>query len=833
MRRSLASALLFSLLLVACAPAVPSGDGSTSSGSVVTEIPSGAFGGGVTYEPLSVTFNPAITAEFSVGEAKNVADMEKAYGFTLTPAEKSFLSQNKFLMKNLLDTSIRPYTSDYGREFVDLYKIVAGDTDYKNRAPQNAVFYSTDVFLHLYPVILTELLKEMENEEFAPAMLRVSTQFYTAADKKAKAASGTEKTKWTKIRNYFAVPYAILSNAKGAPQMEDYQSPDGAMRDPSQVLGDFAKTDATIDTVGTATAFVKNLKLDAESETAVLADVGSIFKAEGKGVPAVFKEEYEKYGEETNIKFSLDWTQFTPRSHYTGSSLRRQYFRAMTWFIQPPFFLKSPQLTDYAFGVTQLMSEDAKALADYSRMEKAINFVVGGSDDLMPADYLAALNAAKGKDDQEAAMMEYLLKARPPRIKSIPANYPTVGEVDTDDMIQLTKGMRFFSGKFIIDSYWTQMLTQGDEAPRPGYTQKLPPMASSLEVMALLGSDYAKENIPTLDFYVNRPGNAKAVDQMMKQLAAENAALSDEYWRESLYSSSLWTIRGLFDWFQRHKTQLPKFMQSPLWEAKTLQTASGFWTEMRHATLLYAKQSFAEAGGGPGACDDRQVPKPPMGYVEPNVDTYDRLAYLARRTHAGLTEQKFDLKNMNALENYVTALTLARDISAKELADGVLQEKVADETVTDNEGNPCVMHNIQGESEVEQLRRLVDKLSAALPVPLDGPVLTAKDKRTSLIADVHTGGDTLDPLRVLYQGIGVPHVIIALVKDVNGPRATVGFAYSHYEFTEPYGSKRLTDEDWQKKFYVPTDDLYNPYEYTPRASWPAQPSWYDALVKVK
>lgn len=834
MHHPLATALLFVLVLGACAPGASDAPAPTGSGGVsADDLPSGAFGGDVTYSPTAVTFNPEISADFAMEEAKNIADMEKAYGFTLTPQEKTYLAQNKFLIKNVLETAIRPGTTDGGREFTDLYKTVMGHPDYKNRGQHNAVFYSSDVFLHLYPLILTELIKEMENTEFAPAMLRISKGFYEDAGAKAKTASGTEKTKWTKIRNYFAVPYALLSNAKPAPQMDDYRGPDGAMLDPAQVQADFAKTDATIDTAASAAAFVKGLRMDAGSEAQVIADIGAIFKAEGKGKPAIFLEEYEQYKADTGVEFNLDWTQFTPRSHYTGSSLRRQYFRAMTWFIQPPFFLKSPALTDYAFGVTQLMSEDAAALADYSRMEKTINFVVGSSDDLMPADYLAALAEAEGETDQEAAMTEYLLAARPPRIKSIPATYPAVGDKDTDDVIRLTKGMRFFSGKFIIDSYWTQMLTQGDEAPRKGYAQKLPPMASALEVMALLGSDYAKAKIPTLDFYVNRPGNAKAVDQMMAQLEKENAELSDGYWRESLYSSALWTIKGLFAWMEEHRAKLPRFMQSSPWEAKTLQAASGLWTEMRHATLLYAKQSFAELGGGPGACDDRQVPPPPMGYVEPTVDTYDRLAYLARRTNAGLSELKFDLKNMAALESYANVLTLARDIAAKELANGALQETVATVTETDDEGKPCVMHNIEGESEVEQLRRLAERLEAALPVPAEGPVITAKDKRTALVADVHTGGDSLDPTRVLYQAIGVPRVIIALVKDINGPRATIGFTYSHYEFTQPYGGKRLTDEDWQKKLYAETTDPYAAYQYTPLAGQPSQPSWYDVLKPAK
>ena len=276
------------------------------------------------------------------------------------------------------------------------------------------------------------------------------------------------------------------------------------------------------------------------------------------------------------------------------------------------------------------MAENAGALNDYNKLEEAINFMVGSSDDLMPADYLAALAAAKGASDQPKAIMEYLMKAHDPKIKDISTTYTAVGTEQTDDVRLKTKGMRFFSGKFIIDSYWTGYLTQGDEAPRPGYTQKLPPMASSLEVMTLLGSDYAKTQIPKLDFYSDK--NSQAIDQALKDLAREKAALTDSDWQHNLYTGWLWTIQSLFSWQKAHRVELPQFMQSPAWEVKTLMTASAWWTELRHATILYAKQSFAEMGGGGGdSCDLRTIPAPPKAYIEPQAEAYARLMYLAKR----------------------------------------------------------------------------------------------------------------------------------------------------------------------------------------------------------
>ena len=549
--------------------------------------------------------------------------------------------------------------------------------------------------------------------------------------------------------------------------------------------------------------------------------------------PAIFAKEYSDYADQVGIDFKVDFTQFTPRATYTSSSLRRAYFRGMKWYIMLPFFVKSADLTNYAFGISQLMAENPAQAKDYDRLESAIDFMVGGSDDLMPVDYLKALDAAKNAPDKEAAIMDYLTKAHNPKIKDMQANYPTVGEVQSADVLLDTKGMRFFSGKFILDSYWTGQLTQGDEANKPGYDQKLPPMASSLEVMGLLGSDYAKSQIPKLDFY--KPTNSRAIDKAMKDLAAENATYTDADWMKNLYTGWLWTIKGLFDWQKTNAKSLPPFMQSVAWQAKVLQNASGFWTELRHATILYAKQSFAERGGGDGGCDNRKVPEPPKGYIEPQLLAYQRLSYLAKKTDAGLTEQGYKLNNQYPLKSFIAMMDTVIDYSQRELADAKLNEKVVSITNTDpnDPTNSCTTNSIDGTSDWENIRKvLTQDISDALPVPVEGPVLFAKDKRAAILADVHTGQDSNYPPHILYEGTGVPYVIFTAVDDANGPRLTVGFTYSHYEFTKPYGGQRMTDEDWQTNFYKP-GDTYNAFDYVAKSLKPAVNYWYKILFAGK
>lgn len=821
MKRSVA---VLCLALAACSSApLPPADGTPTVPP--SDWKASAFGGDIAFARTPAAIADGLAADFDAAEIANLGDIEKAYGIALTPAQKSALSTEKFVMLPLTDTNISPNfgkgpVAEWNREFLGLYGAVVGSDDYKERTQANAVFLSSDIFFHSYNLLYTELLKEMENESFFPSMKELSATFFDAANAKISADPG-KADRWRAVRNYFAVPHALLSTAKEPLSADDY-APGAA-----EAAAAFAEGDKTADTVDTAIAFVKTLKLDAASEAAVVKDLQTVFAASDKAVPEIFKDEYAEYYEDTGVGFGVDFSQFTPRSHYTGSSLRRQYFRAMNWYSQLPFFVKSPALTAYAFDMTQLMAEHPQQLEAYAKLESTINFLVGVSDDLTPADYMAALEATKGEASPDPAIMEYLAKARPPRIKSIPAQYDAVGEADSDEVLLLTKGMRFFSGKFIIDSYWTGQLTQGDEAVRPGYTQKLPPMASSLQVMALLGSDYAKEKIPTLDFY--KPETREAIDQAMKELADENAALDDAYWTNNVYNGWLWTIRSLFDWQEANVAKLPRFMQGDLWGAKTLMTGAGFWTELRHATLLYAKQSFAELGGGPPGCDAREIPAPAKGYIEPQIEAYDRLAYLAARTKTGLEGLGFgELRNMRPLSNYIDTLGTVRSYVAKQLGNAQFQEKTSSAVETDDYGETCTVHSIDGESDWETIRlRIVDGLQSSLPEPIEGPVLPVKDKRAAILADVHTGGDGANPTRILYEGTGVPSVMIVAVKDANGPRATIGFAYTQYEFTKEYGGQRMTDEEWQENFYA-NDDTYV-FEYRDDATWPAIPSWFAPL----
>ena len=224
-------------------------------------------------------------------------------------------------------------------------------------------------------------------------------------------------------------------------------------------------------------------------------------------------------------------------------------------------------------------------------------------------------------------------------------------------------------------------------------------------------------------------------------------------------------------------------MQSGLFPLKQLQTYLGSFTQLRHDTLLYAKQSYAEMGNGEE--DTGQPPPAPRGFVEPNLTFWYELQRLVDYTTAGFKNHhllEIEIEEYGRLNVFKRQVDFYTSLAEKELR-----------------GIPLT------EDEYERLR--VTNLSyMAQPFTEDygsTPVLDEEDKRSALIADIHT--DFVEG-RILYEATGEPYVMLVLVGNEGLTRLATGVAFNHYEFTNPL-QKRLTDEIWQKIVYETPDKL--------------------------
>jgi len=304
-----------------------------------------------------------------------------------------------------------------------------------------------------------------------------------------------------------------------------------------------------------------------------------------------------------------------------------------------------------------------------------------------------------------------------------------------------------------------------------------------LDIPATMGSNEAK-NI------LNGMGETKyaCYPENMSKMNEYVLGLSTEIWTQNLYWGWLYQLRPLLDVKQ---SGYPTFMQNAAWLRKDLNTFLGSWSELKHDTILYAKQVYAElGGGGPEKKDDR-------GYVEPNPYVYARLASLLKMTNEGLeirgllTPSMKD--NLSKMEQLAMSL---KTISEKELNN---------ENLTD--------------ADYELIRSYGGQLEHFwLEINKDEPQYKELDQRNfldqnpaAIIADVAT-----DPNgQVLEEGTGKISEIYVVVPVDGKLRIAKGGVYSYYEFPWPM-SDRLTDKKWR--------------EMLKSGQAPELPSWTNAFV---
>jgi hypothetical protein len=212
-------------------------------------------------------------------------------------------------------------------------------------------------------------------------------------------------------------------------------------------------------------------------------------------------------------------------------------------------------------------------------------------------------------------------------------------------------------------------------------------------------------------------------------------------------------------------------MQSALYLEKNLQTVLGSYTELKHDTLLYAKQSYAELGaGGP---PDVPPPPVPKGFVEPDMEFWTRMLALSQLTEDGLASRGLledDIKGR--MDDFITNLKFYQSIAQKELTNA----KITDD-------------------EYEQLRTNFYNVSGLI-MPFDGEEIQEKDKKPDIIADIATDAAKN---QILYEATGNPLLMLVFVSDQGAPRLTLGVTYRQFELTAPLGGNRLTDDDWRTK----------------------------------
>ncbi len=486
------------------------------------------------------------------------------------------------------------------------------------------------------------------------------------------------------------------------------------------------------------------------------------------------------------LDFGEDYTQYIPRGHYTRSEALRAYFKGMMWYGRMTFRLKtkdadigraetrSALLLVRALRNTQV--DGRPALDVWGDLYDPTAFLVGRSDDLTAHEYIPVIDAIYGENPATAtladdAKLDTFIAATdampPPRILGIVIS-------DTDDETAQTKGLRFMGQRFVPDAYIFRQLIYRNVSTR----EERRGLPKGLDVFAAMGSERAYELLDTM-------GDTKYLSytSQMDKMRAWTGELSVNDWTETVYNTWLYTFYPLLE---VPGEGYPSFMQSAAWRDKQLHAALGSWAELKHDTILYAKQTYAEMGAGwmPTPPD----PLPARGYVEPVPEFYARLAALAAMTREGLASRSLlgaaDADSLMRIEELSLAL--------KQMAEKQLQ------------GIPLT------EEEHERIRFYGGELEHLVMASADtgeesGDItFMEEDPQAAIIADVATDPDSnlIPGAAVLEVGVGRVgeiHVVVPLVEADGSLRLQVakGGIFSYYEFPWP-AADRLTDEKWQK-----------------------------------
>ena len=687
-----------------------------------------------TYEDIPVNINPKVPA-YSVDP--NLSNITNANDFIFSDAAKNLLIKNAFV--------VRP---SYHNEFFSLYET--------NRYDYTPSFITTDSMLHNYHLMFDFLLKQLEEQKLAAELKQLNANMLAESLNQYNSLKGTEWENAAK-RNvgFFAVGSKLLDSSVNIPSIVA-----------SEVNQELALIAAHQD-------IEKSPVMNIGSEQDTIIDTPQ--------------------GQQSLEAFKEDYSQYIPRGHYDKTEQLKAYFKSMMWYGRLTFRMKNDDEVKSALLITLALNQENNQNS-WNKIYEPVNFFVGKSDDITYyqfKDVVEQVYGAKmtiqsipGDNNKFASLIKATESLEPPQINSIPILNSTI-QPDREEEV---KGFRFMGQRFTIDAAIFQRLVVREVGPKAESCANAPfrngrMLPKGLDIPATMGSDEALNILKTQGEtqYACYPKNMSTMQTYL-------AALPTENWTQNLYWGWLHQLRPLLD---KKTSGYPIFMQNNAWVRKELNTFLGSWSQLKHDTILYAKQVYAELGGdGSEEKDDR-------GYVEPNPYVYARLASLLRMTKEGLETRGLlttSMKdNLNKMEQLAMSL---KTISEKELNN----EKLTDD-------------------EYELIRSFGGQLEHFwLEINKDEPQYKELGQKhfldqnpAAIIADVAT-----DPNgQILEEGIGKIFEIYVVVPIDGQLRIAKGGVYSYYEFTWPMAD-RLTDEKWRELLNSETA--------------PALPSWTNAFV---
>jgi len=470
-----------------------------------------------------------------------------------------------------------------------------------------------------------------------------------------------------------------------------------------------------------------------------------------------------------------DYSLFRPRGHYTRTPELTRYFLAMSSLGQTGFLLAEPEQVRTGLMVARAITGNEDLTRMWTQIYEPTAFLVGLADDFTPAEMAAAADTVdrdwreSPEEIDDSFVVDLVSELRSMRPVAI----------DPERASMRVMGARFVLDSFILDQVVFPNVAKYEDDVAMGRFE-----GSPLDVAAAFGSEWAYQRQVEAGITATYPDYDLQLEKMTDLVADRTM----DQWAGTVYDGWLYALQPVWS---RHGAAYPDFMQTEAWAAKAHNTGFGSYTELKHDTLLYAKQAFAEG-------ETPLVPAEPRHWVEPEPVVYARLTAVADLMRTGLEDRGLLAPDVGDVLGRLTEMYQRFErLAWDELAGAPISAE-------DN----LWLETIASRFELIWLLAGEDVEESAAQT---GGFAESPNDIAAVIADIMSNPD-----EALEVGTGYIDRIYVLVPNDEGVfQVARGGVYSYYEFWVPR-NERLTDEEWRQMLSVGEE--------------PDRPGWTSAYV---
>ncbi|ETN17642.1 hypothetical protein PPTG_05391 [Phytophthora nicotianae INRA-310] len=520
-------------------------------------------------------------------------------------------------------------------------------------------------------------------------------------------------------------------------------------------------------------------------------------------------------------KRTIDFSLFKPRGHYTKSEALKNYFRAMMWLGTIDFRIaggenQQDDLHQLLCAVVLVQClQESDSLSDIERADSLISCLVAdgnlGADSLsahelaklvIPTNIASSILSKLGPD-RETLLLDLQQQIVQKGLGTqLITGHPLVEDATAGTTTPTTRptsfallGQRFVWSSFIFTRLVYDQVLQDDTKP----ARRIP---SAVDVaFALFGNneaateiarrmeDHAPEpddtNCDGKEFVPHRDGIQFASNLIaLRQVIDEEFNDDDDSKPRTTATgnssiSSLWlqALRAL----SRPSPNSASTFHTSTWQRRQMNTQIASFTQLRHDTVLYAKQSYMR----------RMLCEYPYGMVDPYPVFWNLIGKMAMRMKDIATQASNSLgdsssRGYSIAKGYQVFKTFA---STMETIEEIALLQTSNEELSYEQ-----VRFMKSVMEKSSFGSGETKYNGWYPQLFYGSPKDAGN-RDVLVVDVHTDIPSVehgDPGSILHLGVGDPIVAFFVVNEV----MYAGPVFTSYEFLTPV-DKRLSDEDFQ------------------------------------